>query len=101
MRNVAIITGITSFLGKSTAKYLLSKGFVVFGILRPESKRKYAVNDIVGLKTIEMDFEKLSSKDFENAKNVLNKAVKKQANYLLNEANNDEPSILEGTIKQG
>ena len=33
MKKVAVITGVTSFLGKSTAKYLLSKGFVVFGIV--------------------------------------------------------------------
>ena len=36
-KKVAIITGVTSFLGRSTAKYLLEKGFIVFGIVRPDS----------------------------------------------------------------
>ena len=40
------------------------------------------------------------TKDFDNAKNVLNKVVKKQVNCLLNEAC-DEPSILDRTKNEG
>ena len=60
MRKVAVITGVTSFLGRSIAKYLLSKGFIVFGIVRPDSEKKDRLSSITGLKTIEIDFDKLS-----------------------------------------
>ena len=40
------------------------------------------------------------TKDFDNAKSVLNKAVKKQVNFLLNEAC-DEPSIIDKTKIEG
>ena len=66
MRKVAIITGVTSFLGKSTAKYLLSKDFIVFGIVRPDSEKKDSLKELKGLKTIEIDFDKIESKDFDN-----------------------------------
>ncbi|MBO6134556.1 MAG: NAD-dependent epimerase/dehydratase family protein [Lachnospiraceae bacterium] len=68
MRKVAVITGVTSFLGRSIAKYLLSKGFIVFGIVRPDSEKKDRLSSITGLKTIEIDFDKLSSIDFDNFK---------------------------------
>ena len=56
MKKIAIITGVTSFLGKSTARYLLSKGFIVFGIIRPDSQNKHKLDDVDGLKLIELDF---------------------------------------------
>lgn len=68
-KQVAIITGVTSFLGKSTAKYLLSKGFIVYGITRPGSKKKDALKDISGLITIDIDFENIVSQDFDQFKN--------------------------------
>lgn len=57
MKKIAVITGVTSFLGKSTARYLLSKGFIVFGILRPDSKNKYKLDDLAGLHIVEMNFD--------------------------------------------
>lgn len=65
MKKVAIITGVTSFLGKSTAKYLLSKGFIVFGIVRPDSTRKENIKNIRGLNIIEIDFDTLTKDDFD------------------------------------
>ena len=79
MKKIAIITGVTSFLGKSTAKYLLSKDFIVFGIVRPNSDKKERLCSIRGLKTIEIDFDVLTSNDFDNIdkdnndlKNIIN-----------------------------
>lgn len=46
------------------AKYLLSKGFVVFGIVRPESDKLNLVQDIKGLNIIKLDFDKVRSSDF-------------------------------------
>lgn len=72
-KKVAIITGVTSFLGRSTAKYLLEKGFIVFGIVRPDSD----INKLSIIKSnndkslsesnfhiIKLDFNLLSSNDF-------------------------------------
>ena len=69
-KKVAIITGVTSFLGRSTAKYLLGKGFVVLGIVRPDSLNIGNLKSIDGLNIIKLDFEKLSSSDFKNLQEV-------------------------------
>ena len=66
MRKVAIITGVTSFLGSSVAKKLLSKDFIVFGVVRPNSKNISKLTHIEGLKIIEIDFENLKTDDFKN-----------------------------------
>ena len=63
-KKIAIITGTTSFLGRSMAKYLLSKGFVVFGIVRPESDKLNLLKDIEGLNIVKLDFDKVRSSDF-------------------------------------
>ena len=63
-KKIAIITGTTSFLGKSTARFLLSKGFVVFGIVRPESENIEGLSDVEGLKIIKLDFDTVKSNDF-------------------------------------
>lgn len=63
-KKIAILTGTTSFLGKSTAKHLLSKGFVVFGIVRPESENIDELSNIEGLKIIKLDFDTVKSNDF-------------------------------------
>lgn len=63
-RKIAIITGVTSFLGRSMAKMLLSKGFMVFGIVRPDSEKLNLVEDIDGLKIIKLDFDDVNSNDF-------------------------------------
>ena len=63
-KKIAIITGATSFLGRSMAKYLLSKGFVVFGIVRPESDKLNLIQDIKGLNIIKLDFNRVRSSDF-------------------------------------
>ena len=65
-QKVAIITGVTSFLGRSTALFLLSKGFIVFGIVRPDSNKIDLLNDIDNLHIIKLDFNRLSSNDFIN-----------------------------------
>lgn len=64
-KRIAIITGITSFLGRSMAKKLLSKNFCVFGIVRPESNNVEKLKNIKGLKLIYLDFDKLSLDDFD------------------------------------
>ena len=74
-KKVAIITGVTSFLGRSTAKYLLEKGFIVFGIVRLDLD----INKLSNLKSnndkslsesnfhiIKLDFNSLTSNDFIN-----------------------------------
>lgn len=61
---IAIITGVTSFLGRSTAKYLLSKGFVVFGIVRPGSEKIDLLSEIDGIKIVKLDFDNVKSSDF-------------------------------------
>ena len=63
-KKIAIITGTTSFLGRSMAKYLLSKGFVVFGIVRPESEKLSLIQDIKGLNIVKLDFDKVRASDF-------------------------------------
>ena len=74
-KKVAIITGVTSFLGRSTAKYLLEKGFIVFGIVRYESDiskiSNLVFNSDKSLSTsnfhiIRLDFNKLLTNDFIN-----------------------------------
>lgn len=74
-KKVAIITGITSFLGRCTAKRLLEKGFIVFGIVRPDSdvsKLSNLIsynNESLGASNfyiIKLDFNSLSSNDFIN-----------------------------------
>ena len=68
-RKIAIITGVTSFLGRSTAKYLLSKNFLVFGIVRPDSEKISELDSIEGLNIIKLDFNDLSSNEFDNISN--------------------------------
>ena len=63
-KNVAIISGVTSFLGKSMAKYLLSKNFIVFGIVRPSSKSIDEIKKINGINIIKIDFDKVKNSDF-------------------------------------
>ena len=63
MKRIAIITGVTSFLGKSTARFLLQSDFLVFGIVRPDSKNKDSLKDLKGLKLIEIDDEVSDDKE--------------------------------------
>ena len=63
-KKIIIITGATSFLGYNCARFFLSKGFVVFAILRPESKNNDKVLEMKGVIPIYLDFEKLSDNDF-------------------------------------
>lgn len=65
MKRVAIITGVTSFLGRNVAKNLIKNKFKVIGILRPESNKKY-IRDIKGLDTITIDFNKINLTDFDD-----------------------------------
>ena len=71
MKKVAIITGVTSFLGMSTAIDLINKGFLVFGILRSESQKKHLVSNISGLNIIELDIDKITQDEFVNSKHKL------------------------------
>ena len=71
MKKIAIITGVTSFLGSSTAEYLIKKGFLVFGIVRPDSQNKEKIKCISGLVIIELDIDKISNLDFAELKNKL------------------------------
>ena len=84
-KKVAIITGVTSFLGRSTAKYLLEKGFIVFGIVRPDSD----ISKLSNLKSnndeylsVKLDFNSLSSNNFLNISN--NSIDNQQSNQLIN-----------------
>ena len=63
MKKVAIITGVTSFLGRNVAKNLIKNKYKVIGILRPESNKK-CIRDIKGLDTITIDFNKINLSDF-------------------------------------
>ncbi len=73
---------------KSIKKYFLIN---FQGITSEKEKKK-----LDALKFSSKSFYSKRPKDFDNAKNVLNYAVKKQVNCLLNE-NCDEPSILDKT----
>ena len=70
---MAIITGVTSFLGRSVATFLLEKGFIVFGIVRTKSSNIKNIENIKNLITIELDFNNLSSNDFINILDENNK----------------------------
>ena len=63
MKEVAIITGVNSFLGRNVAKNLINNNFKVIGILRPESNIE-KIRDIKGLDTITIDFNKINLSDF-------------------------------------
>lgn len=65
-RKVAIITGVSSFLGRNVARKLLANGFIVFGIVRSNSKRLSGLNEIKGLKLVTLDFDKIKLSDFDN-----------------------------------
>lgn len=63
-KKIAIVTGATSFLGRTVAEYLLSKNYVVFGMIRPESDKLNLIQDIRGLNIVKLDFDKVRSSDF-------------------------------------
>lgn len=65
-RKVAIITGVSSFLGRNVARKLLANGFIVFGIVRSNSKRLSGLNEIKGLKLVTLDFDKIKLSDLDN-----------------------------------
>lgn len=69
MNKIVIITGVTSFLGSSVAKYLISRGYVVFGIVRPESKNIKKIRSIKGLKLLKINFENIDISDLIDVKN--------------------------------
>ena len=69
-KKVAIITGVTSFLGKSVASFLIKKGFIVFGIVRPDSNNKRNVRSIENLNLIVLDFNAIISNEFNNYSNL-------------------------------
>lgn len=75
MKRIAIITGVTSFLGKSTARFLLQSDFLVFGIVRPNSKNKDKLSDLKGIKLIEIDFDKINSSDFNNISDYIKNSI--------------------------
>ena len=54
-----IITGITSFLGSETAKFLIKKDYNVIGITYPSSKSSFRLKNIDNLKVITIDFDKI------------------------------------------
>ena len=60
---IIIITGITSFLGSETAKFLLNQGYNVIGITYPLSKSNFRIKNIKNLKVVTIDFDKI---DIEN-----------------------------------
>lgn len=55
------------------ATFLLQKGFIVFGIVRPESNNIKNAEKIENLKLIELNFDNLSSNDFINILDENNK----------------------------
>lgn len=63
MKKIVIITGVTSFLGSSVARHLISCGYIVFGIVRPKSKNLKKIKNIKSLKLIKIDFEKIKISD--------------------------------------
>lgn len=63
-KKIVLLTGATSFLGRSIAKYLLSKGFVVFGIVRPDSNNIFKLSDLEGIQIVKLDFDKVKTNDF-------------------------------------
>lgn len=69
MEKIVIITGVTSFLGSSVARHLISCGYIVFGIIRPESKNLKIIKNIKSLKLIKIDFEKIKISDLIDVKN--------------------------------
>lgn len=66
-KKIVIITGVTSFLGRSVAKKLLVSKFIVYGIVRPDSKRTRGLLSIKGLKLIKLDINKYTIGDFSKA----------------------------------
>lgn len=83
-KKIVIITGVTSFLGMSTAKYFISKGFIVFGLVRQSSENMKKIYGINGLNIINIDFNNVKPNDFlfANDLDVSNKLyILKNSNY--------------------
>lgn len=57
---IAVITGITSMLGLSTARACLNRGWKVIGILREGSNRKRAVPKWEGLTLLECNLDRMA-----------------------------------------
>lgn len=64
-KKIAIITGVSSFLGRSVAKKLINNGYIVFGIIRENSKRNRGLKEIKGLNLICLDYDKITLRDIE------------------------------------
>lgn len=64
-KKIVVITGVTSFLGSQVARKFINNGYIVYGIIRPKSKRLDKIKDISGLNVIELDLDKLSLSDIE------------------------------------
>ncbi|MDO4938870.1 MAG: NAD(P)-dependent oxidoreductase [Lachnospiraceae bacterium] len=50
-----IITGVSSFIGRALSRQLISEGYEVYGVVRPDSKNKAGLSDIRKLHIIECD----------------------------------------------
>lgn len=72
-KKTVVITGVTSFLGSSLAKKLIARDFLVYGIIRPDSKKKDFAKNIKGLKVLELDFDKIKISDIEKLNKNSNK----------------------------
>lgn len=50
-----IITGVSSFIGRALSRHLISEGYEVYGVVRPDSKNRTGLEDITKLHIIECD----------------------------------------------
>lgn len=80
------ITGATSFLGRNTCSYLISKGYNVFAFARENSKNNYKLNDIKGLNIIPINIDAISEDELDSFNDIDSKCkiVKKSLKDIKN-----------------
>lgn len=87
-----IITGVTSYLGRNLAKYLISKGYVVLGLVRKNSKNIKYIEDIDKLKIYYYDISEIINDNIKP--NLINEILKNNKNIYIYHLAWDSKSIL-------
>lgn len=83
------ITGATSFLGRSTCSYLISKGYKVFAFARENSENNYKLDSIKGLNIIPINIDAITEEELDSFSDIDNKnKIVKKALANINKCDN-------------
>lgn len=85
MEKIIIITGITSFLGKHTAKKFIEEGYKVLGIVHNQSQRIEPLYDIEGLSLVDINFDEISFEQLEYYQKIVTFLTGSDTVYYINE----------------